>query len=141
MLQNKMILVIVVAVVGALGGGIFTLAIGLPSSPCAGITPVTRTFTIIASQTGFNDSSQHTGSWPQMTVNKCDLVSITIINRDVQTHGFAIDYYGVKGAELIGQQTYLFPVFQATRAGQFRVYCNVYCTIHNQMQNGLLIVS
>ena len=101
MLQNKMIVVIVVAVVGALAGSIFTFAIGFTDSPCAGITPVTRSFTIIASQTGYNDSSQHTGSWPQMTVNKCDLVSITIINNDVQSHGFTIDYYAVKGAEVI----------------------------------------
>ena len=141
MLQNKVALVIVVVVIGALGGGIFTFAIGLPASPCAGITGVTRNFTIIASPNGFNDSSEHIGSWPQMTVNRCDLVNITVINQDTQTHGFAIEYYGVKGAELIGQQTYFFPIFQATRAGQFQVYCNVPCSIHVLLQKGLLIVS
>lgn len=141
MLQNKMVLVIVVAVVGALGGGIFTFAIGLPASPCAGISGVTRNFTIIASPNGYNDSSEHTGSWPQMTVNRCDLVNITIVNNDVQTHGFAIAYYATKGTEVIGQQTYYFPIFQATRAGEFQVYCNVFCTVHKLMQNGLLTVS
>lgn len=141
MLQNRMVLVIVIAVIGALGGGVVTFAIGLPTSPCTGVTGVTRNFTIIASTNGFNDSNEHTGSWPQMNVNRCDLVNITLINSDTQTHGFAIEYYGVKGAELIGQQTYYFPIFQATRAGRFQVYCNVPCSIHVLLQKGLLIVS
>jgi len=118
----------------------YTLAASLPTPPCAGVPSVTRSFTIIASPNGYNDSNQHPGSWPKMTVNRCDLVNITIVNNDVQSHGFAVQYYGEKGAEVIGQQSYAFPIFQATRAGQFRVYCNVFCTVHNLMQSGLLTV-
>ena len=141
MLQNKMIVIIVVAVIGALGGGVLTFAIGIPGSPCAGVNGVTRNFTIIADTHGFNGSKDRAGSWPVMTVNKCDFVKITIVNNDVQAHGFAIDYYAVKGAEVQGQQQYLFPVFQAIKPGQFTVRCNIFCTVHTFMQNGLLIVS
>src|SRR5689334_16689785 len=129
MLQNRMIVVIVIAVVGALGGGIFTFAIGIPGSPCTGVNSVTRNFTIIADTSGFNVSKDRTGSWPVMTVNRCDFVNITIVNNDVQAHGFAIDFYGVKGAEVQGQQSYQFPGFQAVKPGQFRVYCNIFCTV------------
>src|SRR5690348_4386076 len=65
MLKNKMLAVIVIIVTAALGGGIMTFAIGLPGSPCAGITGTTRNFTIVASINGFNDSVNHQQeSWP-----------------------------------------------------------------------------
>jgi heme/copper-type cytochrome/quinol oxidase subunit 2 len=142
MLKNKMLAVIVIVVAAALGGGIMTFAIGLPSSPCAGITGTTRYFTIVASSNGFNDSLHHQQwSWPVMTVHRCDIVKITIINSDTQTHGFAVDYYATRGTDVPGQQTYTAPVsFQASKIGQFRVYCISFCTIHTFMQNGLLTV-
>ena len=141
MLQNKAIIFIMIAVIGTLGAGILTFAIGLSGSPCQGVYSVTRNFTIIANTSGFNDSKDHQGSWPVLRVDRCDLVSITIVNNDVQSHGFAIDYYGAKGAEIQGQQSYLFPVFQAIKQGQFSVRCNVFCTVHTLMQSGLLVVS
>jgi hypothetical protein len=126
----------------AIGGGAMTYAVGIPSSPCSGIAGSTRNFTIIASDTGYNGSADHMGqAWPVMNVNRCDIVKITIINTVTQTHGFAIDYYGVKGTEIPGQQTILFPAFQAVKAGNFRVYCTVRCTIHPAMLNGRLNVS
>ena len=139
MIQGRFIIIIVVAVSGALGGGILTYAIGIPSSPCAGVVATTRAFTIVAGQTGFNDSKYHQGSWPVMTVNRCEMVRITIINNDTQAHGFTIDYYAVKGVEVLPDQPFTF-TFQVSRTGQFRVYCNVYCTVHIFMQNGLLNV-
>ena len=142
MLKNNMLAVIVIVVASALAGGIMTFAIGLPSSPCAGVAGATRSFTIVANINGFNDSVHHQlASWPVMTVHRCDMVKVTIINKDTQTHGFAIDYYATRGAEVQGQQTISVQAFQATKTGQFRVYCISICTIHAFMQNGMLSVA
>jgi hypothetical protein len=142
MLKNKMLAVIVIIVAAALGGGIMTFAIGLPSSPCAGIAGATRSFTIEANINGFNDSVHHQQtSWPVMTVHRCDIVKVTIINKDTQTHGFAVDYYATRGTEVQGGQTLPVQPFLATKTGQFRVFCISFCTIHAFMQNGLLNVT
>lgn len=140
MLENKMLAVIVV-VATALGGGIMTFAVGLPGSPCAGITGTTRSFTIVADSNGFNDSRNHQGQWPVMTVHRCDIVKVTIINRDTQTHGFAVDYYATRGMEIQGGQSLSVPPFLVARNGQFRVFCISFCTAHTFMQNGLLNVA
>lgn len=119
-----------------------TYAVGIPSSPCSGVAGNTRHFTIVASDSGYNDSVDHSGqTWPVMNVNRCDIVKITIINTVTQTHGFAISYYAVKGTEIPGGQTLQFPAFQAVKTGRFTVYCTVLCTIHYAMLNGLLTVS
>jgi hypothetical protein len=142
MLKKRTLAVIVIIVAAALGGGIMTFAIGLPASPCAGIAGTTRNFTIVASVNGFNDSVNHQqGSWPVMTVHRCDIVKVTIINSDTQTHGFAVDYYATRGTEIQGGQTLPVPPFLASKTGQFRVFCISFCTIHAFMQNGLLNVA
>jgi hypothetical protein len=142
MLPSRTLAIIVIVSAVALGGGVMTYAVGIPSSPCSGISGAARSFTIVASDSGFNDSAAHLGqTWPIMNVNRCDIVKITIINTVTQTHGFAIDYYAVKGTEIPGQQTLPFPAFQAVKTGNFRVYCTVQCTVHNVMLNGLLNVS
>ena len=141
MLKNKMLAIIVIIVAAALGGGIMTLAIGLPSSPCAGIPGSTRSFTVMAKINGFNDSVNHQqGSWPILNVHRCDIVKVTIINGDTQVHGFAVDYYATRGTEIQGGQTLSLPPFLPTKSGQFRVFCISFCTIHAFMQNGLLNV-
>lgn len=141
MLKNRMLAIIVIIVAAALGGGIVTFAIGLPGSPCAGTAGITRSFTIVATINGFNDSVNHQQeSWPVMSVHRCDIVKITMINGDVQTHGLGIDYYAAKGTDLPGGQTLSYPPFLASRTGHFRVYCTTLCTIHQIVQNGLLNV-
>jgi nitrous oxide reductase len=140
MLKNKVLAVIVVVVAAALGGGIMTLAVGLPGSPCAGTAGTTRSFTIVASINGFNDSKDQQGQWPVMSVHRCDIVKVTIVNADTQTHGFAVDYYAVRGTEIQGGQTLSVPPFLASKDGQFRVYCISFCTPHIFMQNGSLNV-
>src|SRR2546428_5296 len=57
-----------------------------------------------------------------------------------ESHGFAVAYYSNVGLELVGgaHQTLK---FQATRGGQFQIYCTINCSIHRQMQNGLLNVA
>src|SRR6266699_2332279 len=114
--------------------------LGLPGSPCEGIASTTRNFTIVASVNGFNDSKDHQGQWPIMNVHRCDMVKVTIINGDTQTHGFAIDNYAIRGTEIQGGQTLSVPPFLASKIGQFRVFCISFCTVHRFMQNGLLNV-
>ncbi|TMI37530.1 hypothetical protein E6H26_03020 [Candidatus Bathyarchaeota archaeon] len=142
MLQNKTLAIIVIISAVALGGGIMTFAIGIPDSPCTGVVGTNRSFTIIANVNGYNDSVTHQGqAWPMMSVNRCDMVTVKIINTDTQTHGFAIDYYAVRGTEIVGGQSISFQ-FLATRAGSFTVYCSIaVCTVHYAMLNGQLTVS
>ena len=139
-LRKKMLAVIVIVVAAALGGGILTFAVGLPGSPCEGIAGATRNFTIVANINGFNDSKDHQGQWPIMNVHRGDIVKVTIINGDTQTHGFAIDNYAIRGTEIQGGQTLSVPPFLASRNGQFRVFCISFCTVHTFMQSGLLNV-
>src|SRR5881396_1071675 len=83
-----------------------TFAIGIPDSPCTGVVGTNRSFTIVANVNGYNDSVTHQGqAWPMMSVNRCDMVTVKIINTDTQTHGFAIDYYAVRGTEIVGGQS------------------------------------
>src|SRR6266849_9595469 len=115
MLKNKTVAVIVIVVATALGGWIMTFAVGLPGSPCEGIAGTTRNFTIVASINGFNDSKYHQGQWPIMNVHRCDIVKVTIINPDTQTHGFAVAYYAARGIEIQGGQTLSVSPFLATK--------------------------
>ena len=145
MIKNKMLAIIVITVAGVLGGGILTLVIGLPSSPCAGTTPIIRSFTIIENLNGYNDSASHPGSWltnpwPVMNVRQCEMVVIKITNADTQTHGFAVDFYATRGTEVQGGQS-LTVQFLASKVGQFRVYCNVLCSVHYSMLYGSLNVT
>ncbi len=140
-MNEKILAILILAVAGTLGGGIMTFALGLPSSPCAGLAGSTRSFTIIANLEGFNDSASHQGSWPIMSVHRCDTVVIKVVNTDTQTHGFAVSFYAPKGLEIQGKQTSQPITFLASKTGQFRAYCIVYCTVHPAMQSGLLNVS
>ena len=134
-----MLAIIIIASGIALGGGITTFAIGIPNSPCSGIAGITHHFTIVADINGYNDSRDHQGPWPVMNVSRCDQVVIKVINNDTQTHGIAIDTYA-RGTDVVGgQQTTM--SFLASKAGEFRVYCIVFCTVHIFMQNGLLNVA
>lgn len=79
-------------------------------------------------------------SWPVVQVNQGDKVIITIINTNSsEVHGFAIDHYDPTGvATAPGHSNTI--EFVASEPGKFRMYCNVFCTIHATMQNGELIV-
>ena len=136
------IAIIVLVTVSLAVGGVLAFLVTPPSSPCSGVTGSTRSFTIVAYLTGFNDSEHQPGPWPVATVHQCDVVTFTIINHDTQTHGFSVASYSNAGIELVGGAVQKL-TFQATRVGQFRIYCSspVICTVHAYMQNGLLIVN
>jgi nitrous oxide reductase len=95
---------------------------------------------IVESLTGFNDSGSHSGAWPLITVQHCDTLVFTVINNDTQTHGFGVASYTGAGLEIAGGDHQTLK-FQATKIGQFRIYCTyALCTVHYTMNNGLLTV-
>jgi hypothetical protein len=102
-------------------------------------------FLIIASQLGFNDSVNHgvpESSWPVMNVRVGQNVTIVVCNADPsQAHGFQIDHYYVAQLVSIASGQVLRVSFIANKAGSFRVYCQIFCTIHWAMQSGQLVVS
>ena len=75
-----------------------------------------------------------------MNVEMCDQVTIRITNQDSQAHGLAVDYYSPRGLSPQGGETQTLS-FTAAKAGQFRVFCNIFCTVHIYMQNGQLNVT
>jgi len=98
---------------------------------------------IIADLSGFNDSVDHGAPlhpWPVIHVQRGETVHFVVCNHDeTQPHGFAIRYYLDAGIAMAPNDAYQV-VFQATEAGIFDIYCNIFCTIHVFMR-GQLIVS
>jgi plastocyanin len=74
-----------------------------------------------------------------MTVQACDTVIFTIVNRDVQAHGFAVEFYAANGLEVVGGDSGKVQ-FLAFKPGEFSVKCNTRCSIHSFMQNARLTV-
>ena len=133
---------IIALVTASLGvGGVLAFVLSPPPSPCSAMPGQASSFTIVESLTGLNDSKHHSGQWPVATVHQCDTVTITIMNQDYQTHGFSVSSYSNAGIELVSGAVQKL-TFQATRTGQFRMYCSspVICTVHSLMQSGLLNV-
>src|SRR5213594_3441851 len=58
--------------------------------------------------------------------------SFTIVE---DVHGYAVDFYALRGTEIQGGQS-LTVQFLASKAGQFRVYCNTLCSVHWSMLYG-----
>jgi hypothetical protein len=134
-------MIIIALVAAALAtGGVLAVVLTPPPSPCSGVGGATRTFTIIANLHGFNESEFQAGSWPVVSVQRCDNVVFNVINSDTQPHGFAVAYYSNVGLEIVGGDHQTLK-FQAVRTGQFRIYCTINCTVHPLMQNGLLNVT
>lgn len=123
-------------------GGVLAFVLTPPSSPCSGVTGATRSFTIIADLNGYNGSKYQSSPWPVATVHQCDKVVMTVVNNDTQSHGFAITYYSNSGLEIVGGEPPQTINFQATKKGQFTMYCSLgVCTVHKFMTAGLLNVT
>ena len=107
-------------------------------------TSYTSTFTVIATQTGYNDSSAHgvpSKSWPVLCARAGEEITITFVNSDsVEPHGFAIAGYLDAGVTVLPGKTDTI-TFYAGSPGDYKVYCNVLCAIHSFMQSGVLVVS
>ncbi len=75
-----------------------------------------------------------------MTVHQGQTVTIHVRNEDpVEPHGFTVTHYLDSGVTLRPGETYTL-TFLADQKGTFRVYCDIFCTIHVYMQNGQLKV-
>ena len=129
----------VLAIAGLIAAAVF-LALN-PSANGAGSTAKSQvTFTLIASRTGYNGSVNMGTPWPLMTVHQGQTVTIHVKNEDpVEPHGFTVSHYLDSGVTLRPGETYTL-TFLADQKGTFRVYCNIFCTIHVYMQNGQLTV-
>ena len=103
-------------------------------------------FLIIASEYGYNDSvlegAGPSKAWPVITVVQGQTVKITVCNvDDTQSHGFQINNYFDGQIESLAPGGVLNVVFVANKAGDFPIYCAIFCSIHLFMEYGLLRVS
>ncbi len=98
---------------------------------------------IIADFSGFNSSISHgapTNPWPVIRVQRGQVVRLLVCNKDTtQPHGFAIGSYLEPGVVMVPGDAYRI-VFTASEVGTFRIYCDVFCTVHVFMV-GQLVVS
>src|SRR5712664_3394453 len=135
-------MVIIAFVIASLAaGGVFAVVLSPPLAPCSGVTGTVRSFTIIVDLIGYNGSGSPSGPWPLVSVQRCDTVVFRVINNDTQTHGFGVASYTSAGLELVGGDHQTLK-FQATKLGQFRIYCTYgVCTVHSLMNNGVLNVT
>jgi hypothetical protein len=124
---------------GAQGEGSYPPYTNLPADcikPAGG-------FLVIANINGFNDSIQHGApsvSWPVITVEQGTTVNITVCNTDVQAHGFQVTHYFDSNIEAVEPGQVVHVSFLADRAGNFTIYCSIFCSIHVFMQNAQLRV-
>ena len=140
LLRTSEFIIVAIAAVALATGGVLAVVLTPPPLPCSGVTGAVRSFTIIVDSTGYNGSQYKTGAWPNVAVQRCDHVVFNVINNATESHGFAVAYYSNAGLELVGGAHQKLE-FQATKAGQFKLYCTIPCSVHYLMQNGLLTVA
>jgi nitrous oxide reductase len=101
-------------------------------------------FLIIANQNGYNDSIQHgapSKQWPIINVKQGTTVRITVCNADIQAHGFQVTHYSDSNIQTVTPGEVIHVSFVANSVGDFDIYCEIFCSIHIFMQNGLLRVT
>lgn len=136
--MNRNLVLSIVAIAALIAAATF-LALN-PSANGAGSTKSQVAFTLIASRTGYNGSVNMGTPWPVMTVHQGQTVTVHVKNEDpVEPHGFTVTHYFDSGVTLRPGETYTI-TFVADQKGTFRVYCDIFCTIHVYMQNGQLTV-
>ena len=145
--RKTIVVVLAVVLVGAavtvtfyvISGGRAT-SVALP----AGCVKPANGYLVIASDKGYNDSVDHgvpEKNWPILNVTQGTTVNITVCNTDFQAHGFQVTYYYDSNIVTVVPGQVLHVSFVATKPGQFRIYCNIFCSIHWAMQSGLLNVT
>jgi FtsP/CotA-like multicopper oxidase with cupredoxin domain len=120
---------------------ILLVALGIVyvSLPAAPLPVQAQSFTIIADSNGFNESVQHGLPWPVISVHVGENVTIIVLNEDrLETHGFAIVGYFDKGL-IVGPGENDSVSFTARTAGNFTMYCNIFCTVHEFMVGELMV--
>jgi len=140
---------LIVAVAGGVAATVFFLTTRGGGSTAtstfpAGCVRSPGGFLVIASKAGFNDSIGHgvpAKSWPMINVTLGQTVNITVCNTDFQAHGFQVTHYYDSNIVTVVPGQVIHVSFVADQAGEFRIYCNIFCTIHWAMQSGLLTVT
>ncbi|HXW37415.1 MAG TPA: hypothetical protein VEJ36_05900 [Nitrososphaerales archaeon] len=102
-------------------------------------------YLIIASKYGYNNSvlegagpSKH---WPVINVTLGQEVNITVCNVDTtESHGFQVGTFLESPIEYISPGQVITVSFVADRAGDFPIYCAIFCYIHLFMEYGQLRV-
>jgi heme/copper-type cytochrome/quinol oxidase subunit 2 len=103
-------------------------------------------FLIVADMYGFNNSVGHlhafpNESWPVINVKRGDRLNILVCNEDdYSPHGFAIQDYFDRGIALMPHESFRLSI-TANQAGNFTIYCNIFCPEHAYMQSGQLVVT
>lgn len=138
-MKIKLTIIVLVAVI--LVGALLTVYViygGTKEAPKHG-------FVIVATADGYNDSVSHQGSptnpWPVITVRQGTVINITVYNNDTVAHGFQIAHYYDGKIEAIAPGQRIIVSFIANETGEFRMYCSIFCPIHNFMQYGQLVVT
>jgi heme/copper-type cytochrome/quinol oxidase subunit 2 len=102
------------------------------------------TFTIYATQEGYNDSVGHgapSTHWPVLCAHSGEEITINVVNQDaVEPHGFAVAGYMDAGITVLPGKTDTV-TFYASTPGDFKIYCNVICAVHVFMQSGVLVLT
>lgn len=97
---------------------------------------------------GFNGSKYHaspSSPWPVLNVTLGQQVIIHIINNDsIEAHGFQVVHYfdqGINGTFGLSPGKCYDLSFTANVTGSFQIRCDIFCTIHTYMLNGVLNVN
>ncbi len=146
---NPMMIGVIVIVVLLVGGVAFfankgsnsqtklltTQSLAATNKPTTTNSPTSTTdqsnvkeFTITAKKFDFSPAS--------ITVSEGDTVRLTINNLDVP-HGFSIDELGIKRDIPVGTSTF---EFTASKKGNFRFYCSLFCGQGHKEMEGKLSV-
>ena len=144
-----MVAIVVVAILGGTVATVFFLASRGGGSTSTSTLPTgcvkpSGGFLVIASKDGFNDSIDHgvpAKWWPLINVTQGQTVNITVCNTDFQAHGFQVAHYYDTYIVTVVPGQIVHVSFVANQAGKFRIYCNIFCSIHWAMQSGLLTVT
>ncbi len=100
-------------------------------------------FLVIENSLGYNDSVDHgvpQSYWPILCVHEGDTVQLTVENTGSEPHGFVIAHYYEQGISLTeGQRANI--TFVAGKAGSFIIYCDIFCSVHQWMLSGILVVT
>jgi len=103
-----------------------------------------QSFTVVATQSGYNDSIGHgapSKPWPVLCAHSGETVTVTVINADsVEPHGFSVAGYLDAGITVLPGKTETIS-FYASSPGDYKVYCNVICAVHVYMQSGVLVLT
>ena len=119
--------------------GSYSLPVTVTRSTC--VTPP-GFILVIADLSGFNDSIAHGAPfnpWPVIRVRQGDVVRLLVCNTDsTQPHALAIQTYFDRGIIMAPGEAFRIQ-FQATLAGSFVIYCNIFCTVHAFMVGRLIV--